>query len=287
MIGNVFQKLCSNIEISNDKVLEICKYKDDIVLNIDEYFNSKLAKQYSQFIGSYGRNTAIYTDNIRLMVIIPEEMYWQLSLGIFTILAEMKKALNKKYLSCEYSDNGNGLNISIDDSLSFEIVPGFIFENGEYIYLYSNQWQKLNLKAERENFYKVNTKVNNNLIELCRILKVWKNTHDLDISNILLDTFAYHFFDFECEEKGYYCNHYDEMIVNFFNYLIQNCKKDSFISFDGETVLKRKIDLYDKVFFSLATAQTAIASADCGMFEEAFKDWQKVLGYSGFLNVTL
>lgn len=99
----------------------------------------KLATNKSQFIDSYGRNTAIFTENIRLLVAMPEEMYWQLSMGINNILAEMKKALIKKYLSCEYSDNGNGLNININGDLSFEIVPGFIFDSGAYIYLCGSQ----------------------------------------------------------------------------------------------------------------------------------------------------
>ncbi len=279
MIKKVFQDVCSNIEVSRSSSLAICEHKKEITSIIDRYFNSELATQKSQFIGSYGRNTAIFIENIRLLVALPEEMYWQLSMGISNILAEMKKALTKKYISCEYSDNGNGLNININGDLSFEIVPGFMYNNGTYIYLYGRQWQKLNFNAEHDNFYKLNMKYNNNLVELCRILKLWKFTKDIDISNILLDTLAFHFFNYKEDEKGYSYEIYDEMLVDFFKYLLKNCKKDSFISFDGETILQRKINLYDAAFFCVTTAQSALASTNCGMVKEAVRDWQKLFGH--------
>ncbi len=280
MIKKVFQDLCSNIEISCNSILTISGHKKEITSLIDEYFNNKLATDKSQFIGSYGRNTAIFTENIRLLVAMPGEMYWQLSMGINNILDEMKFALIKKYLSCEYSDNGNGLNININGDLSFEIVPGFMFDSGAYIYLCGRQWQRLNFNAEHNNFYQLNTKWNNNLVELCRILKLWKNNRNVDISNILVDTLAYHFFNYREDKEGYSYEIYDEMLVDFFKYLSQNCKKDSFISFDGETILKKRIDLYDEAFFCTTSAETALASAKCGMTREAVRDWQKILGYS-------
>lgn len=283
MIENVFKDLCSNIEISHGDVMKINEHKKEITVCIDEYFNSKLAEKNSQFIGSFGRNTAIYSENIRILTIIPEEMYWKLSLGIHKILEEMKRALMIKYPSCDYSDNGNGLNINIDGNISFEIVPGFMYNNGAYIYLCNSVWRKLNLKAERENFYQINLKVNNNLVELCRILKLWKNTHDIDISNVLLDTLAYHFFNYHSKKYSY--DVFDEMLVNFLKYLKPICKKEKFISFDGETILQRKVDLSDDVFFSITTAQTALSSAECGMKQYAIKDWQKILGSSMFSKI--
>jgi len=279
MIKDIFRNLCESIEISRDDVLKINTHKKNITSCIDEYFDMKLAAENSQFIGSYGRNTAVFTDNIRLLTIIPEEMYWQLSLGINNILKEMKNALRKKYLSCDFSDNGNGLNINVDGNLGFEIVPGFVFNNGEYIYLCNNEWHTLKLKAERENFCKLNDKNNNNLVFLCRLLKIWKHSNNLDIGNILLDTFAYYFFYNQIDEKSYCFDNYDEMLVDFFNYLKNNCKKNTFISFDGETLLKKRIDISDQVFSSVTRAQPALDAANLGMYEEAVRDWRIVFGH--------
>lgn len=151
------------------------------------------------------------------------------------------------------------------------------------MYLCNGVWKKLNLESERKNFSQVNLKVNNNLIELCRILKLWKNIRNIDISNILLDTLAYHFFNYN--EKTYSYDLFDEMLVNFFQYLQPNCKRNSFVSLDGETILRKKIDLSNEIFFSVTTAQTALTVAECGMTEEAIKDWQKILGSSMFSKV--
>lgn len=285
MIKKFFQDFCTNMEIDKEYVEEINRHKKVIVSCIDKKFGSQLATAKSQFIGSYGRNTAVYTENIRLLVSLPEEMYWQLSLEIQDILLKMKNALIAEYGTCEYSDNGNGLNININGYLSYEIVPGFVFDKGEYIYLCDRKWRKLNLKVERENFFQLNEKVNGNLVQLCRILKVWKNYHEVEISNILLDTYAYHFFYINVDEKRYSFDNYDKMLLDFFGYLMQNCKKETFISFDGETVLKKKVDLYEKVFLSETTAQTALAVANCNMLEESVEDWKKILGCGMYLNM--
>ena len=281
MIKKVFRDLCSNIEIDEKRVLEIEKHKKNIEMCLDQYFTSRLASKHSEFIGSYGRNTAIFTENIRLLVALPEELYWKLSMGIKVILADMKTALIQKYVTCEYSESGNGLNININGNLSYEIVPGFIFNNGEYLYLSNGEWKKLDFKAERSNFYQVNKKSDNNLIDLCRILKLWKNYYNIDIGNILIDTLAYYFIKYK-GERNYSYDNYDEMLLGFFKYMINNCKRDSFVSFDGKTILKRRIDLYDIVFYSLTIAETAVASANCDMKQEAVEDWKKILGYAMF-----
>ena len=280
MIKDIFRDLTSNVRIPNESLKLIYKHKKEITACIDEYFIMNQAVISSQYIGSFGRNTAIYPENIRILTVIPEEMYWQLSLGIPKILEKIKTALMKKYSSCDYSDNGNGLNININGDISFEIVPGFVYDNGQYIYLCNGEWRKLNLKAERENFSMVNHNVNNNLVELCRMLKLWKNFLNIDISNILLDTFAYHFFCYQ--EKRYSFDTFDEMFVDFFDYLEHHCIREYVISLDGETVLQKKIDLSDVTFLSATIARTALSVAECGMVEEAIKDWKRIFGNSMF-----
>ena len=108
MIKDIFRDLSSNVRIPNESLKLIYKHKKEITACIDEYFIMNQAVISSQYIGSFGRNTAIYPENIRILTVIPEEMYWQLSLGIPKILEKIKTALMKKYSSCDYSDNGNG-----------------------------------------------------------------------------------------------------------------------------------------------------------------------------------
>lgn len=277
MINNVFSNVCKKMEISEKRVQEISDIKKNITQCIDEYFGNTISMGKSRFIGSYGRNTAVYIENIRLLVVIPSSIYLQMTLDINEILRDMQKALQKKFVVCDRADNGNGLNINMDGDLNFEIVPGFMFDQGVYVYLLNNEWKQLNLGIEREMFNCVNLETNNNLIYLCRMLKIWKNKQNLDISNILLDTFAYHFFD-KAVKKIYTFDNFDEMLVDFFNFLLPNCRSDNFISFDGKTILKRRVDLYDKVFFSRNTGEMAKESAECGLFKEAIDDWKQVFG---------
>lgn len=285
MINNVFNYFCEKIELDKEIINKIDIVKTDIVECIDEYFGTEVAKMESKYIGSYGRNTAVHIENIRLLLVIPSAIYLQISVDINEILGDMEKAMYKRFFAFERS--GNGLNINIDGTLSFEVIPGFMLDEGVYIYLCNNRWKHLNLGLEKKMFNKMNLKFNNNLVDLCRILKVWKfcpispdgNNIDIsEISNILLDTFAYHFFD-QNAERLYTYETYDEMLIDFLNFLLPNSKRDNFLSFDGKTFLKRKTDaLHDKVSYSIGKANMAMEDINLGLYDDALQEWKGILG---------
>lgn len=277
MINNFFEEFCSNIKISESERNKITYTKEKITNCIFKYYDSPTSISESQYIGAYGRNTAVYIENIRLLCVLPSNLYFKLTVDIEEILNDMIEALIKEFPTCERNYLHDGLIINIDGVLSFKIIPGFVFDNGEYLYLMNNAWQELHLKTEKEMFNKLNVKYNNNVVDLCRILKVWKVYNNIDISNILLDTFAYHFFNIKVNE-AYTINSYDHMLADFFKFLLPNCKSNNYISFDSKTILRRNEEIYDKVFFSMRTAETAIVSAECGLKEEAIIDWKRVLG---------
>lgn len=278
MMQDVFQNFCEKIELDNDIILKIKNIMNKITKCVDDYYETSTAKKRSQFIGSYGRNTAVYVENIRVLVVLPSVLYMQLSLDIGNILLDLKKSLLCEFSACEFGEHGNSIWINIDGDLSFQVIPGFEFDNGVYLYWENNEWKRLNLYNEKAVFNEVNSKYNNNLIHLCRMLKVWKNQHDISISNILLDTFAYHFFNMAVS-KSYMYENYDEMVRDFFDFLLPNCIKENFISIDGTTILERKVDIKDKVFTASSKAATAIEVSKHGDYNGALDDWKFIFGH--------
>ncbi|MCC8089514.1 MAG: hypothetical protein LIO79_09705 [Rikenellaceae bacterium] len=277
MLKGVFQEFCSGMEIDGCIVKKISKNRDEITDLVSEYYSFPNAKVSSQFMGAYGRNTAVYTENIRLLIAIPLYIYTSISLDNIQLLRQINTVLRTKFRSSDFSDVNTGLEIHIDDSLGFNIIPGFAYDNETYIYLSRNEWKVLNLGNERKRFDEVNRKTHNNLLDLCRMLKVWKNYKDLDIENILLDTFAYHFFSMS-GGKCYSVDAYDEMLTDFFRFLLKNCKDSGFISIDGKTVLQPPAGLRDAVFYAYTTANTALEEAKLLYIEDAFTRWRKIFG---------
>lgn len=274
----IFENFCKNIEIEEKEVKKIAIIKNEIEECIYNYYKTPSVLENVKYIGAYGRNTAVFIDNIRVLCVLPSYLYLEINLDIKDILDNMISALRSRFITCERNPNEDGLIVNINDTLSFKIIPGFAFENGEYIFLNNNKWRELHLKAENDMINNLNIRHNNNVIQLCRILKIWKHYHDLDISNILLDTFVYHFFNLSVNKK--YCfDNYDEMILDFFKFLLPNCKSNNYISFDSKTVLTRKVDLYDTVFKCMITSETAINLSKYKIDNEFFfNDWKEIFG---------
>lgn len=285
MIKNLFEPFCNNIEIKQSTVRKISDVKKTITNCICEYYKNPITTKNSLYIGSYGRNTAVYTEHIRLLCVLPSNLYLKINLDVKEILRDLTTALRKSFPSCDKSDIDSGLCIQINEELAFEIIPGFSFDNEEYLYLKNNSWQELHLGMEKKMFNALNLKNKNNVLNLCRILKIWKEKQELDISNILLDTFAYHFFNLT-PKQTFTFDSYDEMILQFFKFLLPNSKKNHYISFDSKTILKRQVEIYSPVFESMTTAETAVHSAKKGRYNDAIADWEKLLGSFFFTTIS-
>lgn len=283
MIKEYFESFLQKIDIESKTHSEIIDIGKEITYYVDQYFCCNIAQKESQFIGSFGRNTAVYTENIRIMVAIPVKLYMKIGMNADEILGNLKNALIPRFKTCEFSDNGNGLNINMGNDLSFEIVPGFMIGEGVYIYLSNKKWKQLNLKIERDSLEKLNSENNNALINLCKMMKVWKNilkpidNAKVVESNILLDTLVYYYFK-QLNSKLYLLDNYDKMIYDFFNFLLSVSNLKEFISIDGKTILKRKGNLYDCVFYSLAEINTALSCAEIGEFQSSINTWQHIFG---------
>lgn len=233
-ISDLFATFCSNIKISNSNNDTIISRYHQITkrINID-YWGSNSDTSHSLYTGSYGRDTEIYTSDIDMLVQLPYSVYEKYNNytnnGQSSLLQDVKECLKKTYSSSHPKGDGQIISINFSDGINFEILPAFINTNGSYTYPDSNgggAWRTTDPKAEINAINDMNKKCNNNLKNLCRMARAWKNTNNVDIKGITIDLLAYKFLsNYEYKDKSYV--YYDWMSRDFFEFLSNTDKNQT------------------------------------------------------------
>lgn len=143
--------------------------------------------------------------------------------GQSALLQAVKNAIVKTYPNTDVGGDGQIVNVPFTDGLHFEVLPAFKNSNGTYIYPDSNNggsWKITNPDAEINAIsYAQIYSTNNNLYNLCRMLRAWKSYNSVSIGGLLLDTFAYNFLiSYQYRNQSYL--YYDLMTRDFFGYLM-------------------------------------------------------------------
>lgn len=225
-ISDIFENFCKSIRIpatDNEKIInryhQITKR-----INLD-YYNSSSDTNHSLYIGSYGRDTEIFTSDIDMLVQLPYEVYKQYDSysgnGQSALLQDVKNTIAKTYSTTHLKGDGQIVSINWTDNINFEILPAFINSDGSYTYPDSNdggKWRKTDPKSEISAIKDMNDKCNNNLKNLCRMCRAWKEENSVDIKGITIDVLAYRFLStYKYNDKSYL--YYDYMSRDFFKYL--------------------------------------------------------------------
>lgn len=223
--GN-FQTFCSNLRMSSTTVDSIRKRYKQITKRINlDYRGSDSDVNYSLYVGSYGRGTEIFTSDIDMIVQLPYSTYAKFnaysSNGQSALLREVEQVLKRTYSTSYCKGDGQVIGINFSDGINFEIVPGFINKDNSYTYPDSNNggsWKTTDPRSEIAAMNTMNNETNKNLKRLCRMVRAWKNTCDVPMSGILIDTLAYKFIkDWEYKDNSYI--YYDWLSRDFFKYL--------------------------------------------------------------------
>lgn len=225
-VSNWFKEFCQNIKISDGTVNNIqSRYKQITKrINID-YWNNDSEIYHSLYVGSYGRDTDIYTSDIDIIVQLPYALYEKYNSysgnGQSALLQDVKCVLQKTYSTSHLKGDGQVVGLNFKDGICFEIVPAFINNNDSYTYADTNNggtWKVTNPKIEISAVNEMNKFTNNNLKRLCRMLRAWKTKWNVRMSGILIDTLAYRFLEkWESKDKSFL--YYDFMTRDFFKFL--------------------------------------------------------------------
>lgn len=166
----------------------------------NEFWNSTSDTLHSLYVGSYGRNTAIDTSDIDILVELPSNLfdrYNNLSGNSQSrLLQAVRNAILNVYPRSEVRADGQVVKIAFSDLMDFEIVPAFKSWAGSYSYPDSNiggSWKSTNPKAEQDAMAQKNKSSNGLLYDTCKHIRYIRDNSfsSYHLSGIVIDSFVY------------------------------------------------------------------------------------------------
>ena len=195
-----------------------------------EFWNSESETNNSIFVGSYGRNTAISTSDIDILVILPEEefdRYNSLSGNRQSrLLQAVKNAIKHTYPNSDIRADGQIVKVNFSDGIQFEVLPAFKRWDGNYIYPDSNMggnWLSTNPKAEQNAIREKNNSSNGLLVATCRHMRYIRDNYfkSYTLSGIVIDSFVYNamgnWFFSEQGGESTTSQTYEDVLLDYYN----------------------------------------------------------------------
>ncbi len=265
-ISSLFEKFCNNIRFDEDE-LDSLRYRYRKITGRinNDYWGISSESSHSLYVGSYGRGTATHLSDIDILVILPLSVYDRVNKTQGNVqsylLQEVKKVLQKTYSTSYVRADGQVIKIDFTDGISFEIVPCFDFGDGKYIYPDTNDggsWKTTNPKAEINEMDSLNKLTNGNLKNLCKMVREWKDEHNVDLSGYAIDTLVYNFIkNYEFNNKSF--SYYDWLTRDFFKYLSEQKEDTSLFAPGSYNYFKIKSNFNSKAMKAYDMAKKAIS----------------------------
>ena len=166
----------------------------------NEFWNLTSDTLHSLYVGSYGRNTAIDTSDIDILVELPSNLfdrYNNLSGNSQSrLLQAVRNAILNAYPRSDVRADGQVVKIAFSDGMNFEIVPAFKSWDGSYRYPDTNtggSWKSTNPKAEQDAMAQKNKSSNGLLYDTCKHIRYIRDNSfsSYHLSGIVIDSFVY------------------------------------------------------------------------------------------------
>lgn len=214
----------------SDRYHRVTKAINTMFWNIDSDSKNSL------YVGSYGRNTAISTSDIDILVSLPRSKYDQLNLHKGNVQSQLlqavKSAIEILYSRSEIRADGQVIKINFFDNVKFEILPAFrkvdLFGNLLEGYDYPNtnmggNWEATNPKAEQDAMRDKNNNTNGLYRATCRHIRYIRDTYfsSYHLPGIVIDSFVYDAIGnwkyVENDESSAQEGAYEKSLLNYFN----------------------------------------------------------------------
>lgn len=196
-------KLVRNHEhVINTKSIEkiIDRYSRIVKKCNNEFWEIDRQDKHAMFVGSYGRNTAINTSDVDILIELPGDIFYEVNElngnSQSRFLQIVKKAIVESYPKSDIRADGQVIKINFTDDIFFEVLPAFKDNDGTFKYADTNQggkWYSSNPRAEQDAIREKNKSSNNLLISTCRHMRYIRDTYfkSYQLSGIVIDSFLY------------------------------------------------------------------------------------------------
>jgi len=284
-ISDKFNRFYDKIKMSHDDITLVSSRYERISYLLSTEYYGRPTKDYSLYVGSYGRDTEVSISDIDMLFRLPFKKYEQYnnyaSNGQSALLQEVKNVISKTYSRTILKGDGQIISVTFSDGITFEILPAFINEGHKsFTYADSNfggSWKVTSPKEEQRAIQEINNDTNKNLKKLCRMMRIWKNENNVKIPGILIDILAYKFMkDYEYRDKSFY--YYDWLTRDFLKYMSEIPKEQNKWQVMGSNrFITHTDDFRYKAKVSYNVSVVAIEKEKINT-EAANQEWRKIYG---------
>ena len=112
------------------------------------------------------------------------------------MLQDLRTSLLRTYPSSAIKGDGQVTDIYFSDAMKFEIVPGIEMADDTFRYPDSNgggSWKVTDPRPEIAAVSSFDRQTNGTMRHLCRMVRAWKDTWNVPMGGLLIDTLAYRF----------------------------------------------------------------------------------------------
>lgn len=169
-----------------------------------EFWNSTSETSHSLYVGSYGRDTAIGTSDIDILLELPRSEYERYDYyrgnGQSRLLQAVKSAIQNSYPRTDVRADGQVVKLAFTDGMQIEVLPAFASTDwhGKTTYQYPDtnmggNWRSTNPKAEQSAMRDKNTSSRGLLFDTCKHMRFIRDNFfsSYHLSGIVIDSFVY------------------------------------------------------------------------------------------------
>lgn len=234
-LADDFKTFCKNLILTNKSDMETSAGEIAKKLNSVYYGLTDDKTTHMYIVGSVGRQSAIKgSSDLDLIFDLPNDVYKKFndyeSNGQSALLQEVKNHLKERYPKTDLK--GDGQVVVIDfNNYTVELVPGFKQSDDRFKYPDTNNggsWKYTDPLPEQNESNNFNTETNGNFLNLCHIIRAWKNNKGFKFGGLLIDTLAYDFLHDKTFYKTIGYDSYLDCLKELFKYLKGLNKEQSF-----------------------------------------------------------
>ena len=275
-ITEMFRDFLQNLKIDNSE--KISNRYDEITASLNKKFRDTESKKANSLqVGSYGRWTAIKgISDLDMLYIMPKGKWNYYKDGKQSqLLSDVRSAIKARYPTTDVRVDRLVVTVTYTN-FHIEVQPVFEQDDGSFKYpdTYNDgSWKITKPREEIAAMTEFSREKNNNLRNLCRMARAWKNKHGVGMGGLLIDTLAHNFL----KSTDYYDDksflYYDYMSRDFFEYLSKLPKQDRFAALGSGQHVKVKKNFQRKAKKAYKLCLKAIDAGDA-----SHDKWKKVYG---------
>lgn len=231
-ISSTFRAFCSSIHLNDTSRFDTSINEITKKLN-KNYYDDNTEHQY--VVGSIGRGTAIeYVSDVDMIFDLPLSVYTKYnayeSNGQSSLLQEVKDVIKERYPNTKVEGDGQVVAVKFND-YTIELVPAFIQDDNNFKYPDTHDggsWKITKPFPEQEKCLEIDAETKGCFVDVCNILRSWKDKVGFKFGGLLIDTLVHNFFvaNPDWNETSY--EDYIDLLIDVFYYLKEQNKEQAY-----------------------------------------------------------